>query len=310
MAVVDVHGDPELVAEVFEARAADMPLRLEHFAALRVNWSDKAQNIRDIAAELNIGLDSLVYVDDSAFETALVTELVPEVHTIRLPEDPVEYREVLARCTLFDTLTFSEEDRRRSEMYAAERQRRDERAASAMTVDDYLRGLEMEVAIDTVDAQTIPRAAQLTQKTNQFNLTTKRYSEGEIQDFAAAADCDVYVARLRDRLGDSGVIGLAIVRHQRGQSDVDTLLMSCRALGRGVEDALLAACIRKSAQRGSRDVAGRYIPTAKNARAADFYDTRGFTAGGDGVYRRSIGSDAAGFPAHFKSIVVDGEPVV
>jgi FkbH-like protein len=302
-------NDPDLVTELFAKRAADLPLRLDDFAAIRVNWADKAQNIREIAAELNIGLDSVVFMDDSAFETALVSELLPDVHTIRLPDDPVEYREVLAGCHLFDALTFSDEDRRRSEMYAAERLRRAERQASTLSVDDYLRGLEMEVTIDRVDDRTIARTAQLTQKTNQFNLTTRRYTETDIQRFAAAEDADVYAARLRDRLGDSGIVGVAIVRHQHGRSEVDTLLMSCRALGRGVEDVLLAACIRSSAKRGSAEVSGRYIPTAKNARAADFLSAHGFVAAGDGSWHRRIADASAEFPPYFKSVLVDGERV-
>lgn len=303
-------NDPELVAEVFATRAADMPLRPAHFASVRVNWLDKAQNIREIAAELNIGLDSLVFVDDSAFETALVNELLPAVHTILLPGDPVAYRDVLASCDLFDALTFSDEDRRRSQMYAAEQQRRVEQQSSSMSVEDYLRGLEMEAAIDRVDDRSIARVAQLTQKTNQFNLTTRRYTESDIRGFAASDDHDVYAVRLRDRLGDSGIVGVAILRHGSGQSHIDSFLMSCRALGRGVEDALLGACLRMSARRGSGELIGRFIPTDRNARVSEFYPAHGFVADGSVDFRRSIAGALDEFPAHFKSVVVDGERVI
>lgn len=302
-------NDRAAVADVFATRAADMPLRLDHFAAVRVNWSDKAQNIREIAAELNIGLESLVFVDDSPYETALIDELLPAVHTILLPEDPVEYRDVLAACDLFDALALSDEDRRRSDMYGAEQRRRAE-ASSTMSVADYLRGLEMEAVVDRVDDRSLARVAQLTQKTNQFNLTTRRYTESDIRRFVESADHDVLAVRVRDRLGDSGIVGVAIVRHDHDRSCIDTFLMSCRVLGRGVEDALLIACLRTSQRRAGRPVVGEFIPTAKNARVADFYPTRGFVADGPDRFRRSIADAPMEFPAHFKSVVVDGEQVV
>jgi FkbH-like protein len=302
-------NDRAALDEVFTTRAADMPLRLDHFAAIRVNWVDKAQNIRDIATELNIGLDSLVFVDDSAHETALVTELLPAVHSVLLPDDPVQYRSVLEACDLFDALTFSDEDRRRSEIYAAEQRRRVEES-SALSVDDYLRGLEMEAIIDRADDRSIERLAQLTQKTNQFNLTTRRYTESDIRRFGASPDHDVLAVRVRDRLGDSGIVGLAILRHDDRQTDIDTFLMSCRVLGRGVEDSLLVACLLASRRRGGRDVVGEFIPTAKNARVAEFYPSRGFAADGSGRFRRSIADAPLEFPTHFKSVVVDGAQVV
>jgi FkbH-like protein len=302
-------NDPRAVADVFAMRAADMPLKWTDFAAVRVNWSDKARNLREIAAELNIGLDTLVFVDDTAHETALVAELLPAVHTILLPEDPVDFRDALAACDLFDTLTLSDEDRRRSEMYAAEQQRKAEEA-SALSVEDYLRGLQMEATVARVDDGGVARAAQLTQKTNQFNLTTRRYTEHEIRQFSASPDHDVFTIRVRDRLGDSGLVGVAILRHESVATVIDAFLMSCRVLGRGVEDALLAACVQAGARRGVREVIGDFIPTAKNARVADFYSSRGFTADAGGRFRKSTAGAPLAFPAHFKSVVVDGEQVI
>jgi FkbH-like protein len=301
-------NDRAAVDAVFETRAADMPLQREHFAAMRVNWTDKAQNIREIASELNIGLDSLVFVDDNPHETELVSELLPAVHTILLPDDPVMYRDLIEGCDLFDTLTFSEEDRQRSDMYAAERRRAEE--ASSMSVDDYLRGLEMEVVVDRVDDRTIGRVAQLTQKTNQFNLTTRRYTEGEIRGFVESAERDVLSVRVRDRLGDSGIVGVAIARHDADRSTIDTFLMSCRVLGRGVEDALLVACLLASRRRGGREVIGEFVPTTKNGRVADFYPTRGFASDGTGRFRLALADAPLAFPPHFKSVVVDGEHVI
>jgi len=303
-------NDPEAVAEVFQARAGDMPLRMEHFAAVRVNWADKAQNIREIAAELNIGIDSLVFVDDNPHETALVSELLPDVHVMLLPDDPVEYRGALESCGVFDALGVSEEDRRRSDMYAKERLRREERQSSSLSVEDYLRGLEMEAAIERVDDGTVARTAQLTQKTNQFNLTTRRYTDADIRRFVSSPDYDVLAARVKDRLGDSGIVGVAILHHDGDGTTIDTLLMSCRVLGRGVEDALLAACLRAAQRRSRGDVVGEFIPTAKNARVSDFLPSRGFAADGEGRFRRVMGDAPIAFPPHFKSVVVDGERVI
>src|SRR5206468_4247346 len=210
---------------------------------------------------------------------------------------------VLASCDLFDALAVSEEDRRRSDMYAAERQRREEQAS--MSVDDYLRGLEMEAVIERADDRSIARASQLTQKTNQFNLTTRRYTENDIRRFASSADYDVLTARVRDRLGDSGIVGVAILRHEIDSSTIDTLLMSCRVLGRGVEDALLAACLRATGRRARRELVGDFITTAKNARVADFFPSHGFTADGPNRFRRSTAGAPVEFPSHFKSVVVD-----
>lgn len=303
-------NDEALVCQLFAARAADMPLRLDHFAAVKVNWSDKAQNITEIAAELSIGLDSIVFLDDNPFETELVQQLLPSVHTIQLPADPVEYRDALmTRLDLFDTLTFSDEDRRRADMYAAERRRRVERASSSMSVEEYLRGLEMEAAIDRVDDEGVARVAQLTQKTNQFNLTTRRYTERDIRDFVTSTVHDVFAVRLRDRLGDSGIVGVAIVCHDGGRSVIETFLLSCRVLGRGLEDALLAACVGTGRQRGSDRVIGLFIPTSKNGRVSGFYQSRGFASNNPGQFHRSSGDAALEFPSHFKSIVVDGTRV-
>jgi len=302
-------NDEALVSRLFATRAADMPLGLDHFAAVRVNWADKAKNIAEIAAELSIGLDSIVFVDDNPFETGLVQQLLPAVQTIQLPPDPVEFRDALmSRVALFDALTFSEEDRRRADMYAVERQRRVEQ--SSMSVDDFLRGLEMEAVIDRVNDSSIGRVAQLTQKTNQFNLTTRRYSERDIREFSESSAHDVYAVRLCDRLGDSGIVGVAVVSHQDSESVVDTFLLSCRVLGRGLEDALLAACVRTGCQRGSDRLVGLFVPTAKNGRVSDFYLTRGFVPAEAGRFVRSIENAAPDFPVHFKSILVDGTRVL
>ena len=252
-----------------------MVLREEHIATHRVNWEDKASNIRSIAKELNIGLDSIVFVDDSAFECGLVREQVPEVTVIQLEPDGTDYVAALSARGLFDSLVSSAEDAQRTAHFKAEAERR-QLQGSASSLEEYLAGLGMVAEVGAAHDEVIPRIAQLTQKTNQFNTTTKRYTEADVRAMAAAADTDVLYLRLRDKVADLGIVGVAIVRARDGVAEVDSLLMSCRALGRGVETVLLGA-VRDSASRlGCDRIRGIYVPTAKNAQVAGFFPSAGF----------------------------------
>jgi FkbH-like protein len=263
------------VWEVFD-RHPDMLLKREHIAAFRIDWRDKATNLREIADQLNLGLESFVFMDDSAFVVEMVRELLPAVTAIQLPpEKASEHRAVLASCGLFDTLAFTAEDRQRNQSYQAEAARRRMRAESG-DLDSYLRSLEQRLEIRRADAFNIPRIAQLTQKTNQFNLTTRRYSAEDVARMAADDAFDVIALRHRDRFGDSGIVGVCILRYENGRVTIDTLLLSCRVLGRGVEDAFLSHCLGRARQRGGTVVVGEYLPTAKNAQVEEFYPRRGF----------------------------------
>ena len=267
------------VWEVFEQHP-DMVLKRNHIAAHRINWTDKASNLREIAAELNLGLDSLVLVDDSEFEIGLVREALPQVATLHLPAGKAtEYRALLAGCGLFDTLTLSAEDRARGAAYQAEAGRRELQASSA-DMPSYLRSLGMKLEIRLADDFAIPRVAQLTQKTNQFNLTTRRYSEEDIQRLAAGPASAVLYLRYSDRFGDAGIVGVCVLRYEGAQVTFDSLLLSCRILGRGVEDAFLAQCLTRARLRGARTALAAYRPTPKTAQVKDFYAARGFQPSG------------------------------
>lgn len=262
------------VLEVLDSHP-EMVLRRKHFASMRINWQDKATNIREIAEELNIGADSLVFVDDSEMEIGLVNAMLPEVHTLLLSGDASGCADLLAGCGLFDTVVHSEEDRKRGEMYRAETERKKIRS-SAGDLDQYLSSLEMEIKIAKADDYSMPRILQLVQRTNQFNLTTKRHSESDIARFAGSANHDVILLQYSDRFGDMGIVGVAIMEHGDEVTGMDSFLLSCRVLGRKVEDAFLAECLRACKNRGQKAVSGTYIPTAKNAQVADFYEKRGF----------------------------------
>lgn len=264
------------VWEVFE-RHPDMVLKREHIAAWRINWRDKPENLREIAAELNIGIDSLVFADDSEFEVNLVREQVPEIHVLQLPgARPADYRWVLAACGAFDLPGLTEEDRKRGALYQAENGRKRERSGST-DVESYCRSLAIQLEIGRADAFSIPRIAQQTQKTNQFNLTTRRYSDADIRGFVASPDTDVLWLKVADRFGDMGIVGSCIILYQGDEAIIDTLLLSCRALGRGIEGQFLKEVMHVARRKGARRMLGEFIPTMKNAQVAEFYSLNGFS---------------------------------
>lgn len=256
-------------------RHPGMLLRPEHFAALRINWQDKAQNLREIAAELDIGTDALAFLDDSPVEREWVRQQLPEVTVIDLPEGPIGYARALREIPVFERLTLSAEDRERGRYYAEERLR-SELQAKANSLEHFYRSLEMEAEIALVTPETLGRVAQLTQKTNQFNLTTRRYSEQEIAELTADPAWRVYSLRLKDRFGDNGVVGVAITHTRDGACEIDTFLMSCRVIGRTSETAFLATLAEEARSRGAVRLVGWFRPTRKNAPAKDFYPSHGF----------------------------------
>ena len=252
-----------------------MLVRAKHFSAMRVNWTDKAQNLREIAQELNVGMDALAFLDDNPFEREQVRAALPEVTVIDLPKNPLEYASAVRNCAAFERLTLSAEDQQRSEMYAAQKQRAGAEQ-SFQSKEDFFRFLEQEAELEPVSDLTLARVAQLTQKTNQFNLTTRRYTEAQIAEMAKKPDWRIFSIKVRDRFGDHGLVGVAITHDVGGQCEVDTFLLSCRVIGRTVETALLAHLAESAAHRGCKRLEGWFLPTKKNAPARDFYEQHGF----------------------------------
>ena len=288
-------------------RHPDSVLREEHFAVIMANWNDKVSNIKEIAKELDIGLDSMVFIDDSDFEANMVSECLPEVRVISLPKDSTKYRDILASCGLFDSLALSEEDRRRGGMYRSEFERKNLKVKST-SLEQYFASLETEVIIGNADSYSIPRIAQLTQRTNQFNLTTKRYSESDIKNFAESENCEVWNISLKDRFGESGIIGVAIINSNDNFAEIDSLLISCRVIGRGVEDILLKHCIERSKIQGKKKIYGYYIKTKKNSPVSGFYEKRGFIienqSGIKIKYTLLLDRPLFNIPNYFKSIKI------
>src|SRR3984957_8578360 len=267
-------NNPEDALEVFKQHDA-MLLRLDHFAATRINWKSKPENIRELATELNIGIDALAFLDDNPLEREEVRMLLPEVHVIDLPAGPAHFAAALRSTPVFERLALSNEDRDRGAYYQAERQRA-QLQATGVALDDYYRSLGMVVEIGAVMSRTIARVAQLTQKTNQFNLTTRRYSEQEIASKAADGRWRVDALTASDRFGDYGLVGVAITNQSDDVCEIDSFLLSCRVIGRSVETALLSYLAREAASSGMRSIRGSYLPTRKNAPAKDFYPKHGF----------------------------------
>jgi FkbH-like protein len=268
-------NNPADAAEVLEKHPG-MLLRPRDFAAQRINWNDKAQSLREIAAELNLGTDALVFMDDNPAERERIRGELPEVYVLELPEDPMSWAAALRDCPGFERAATTDEDRARAQQYAEQRQRA-ALSQTAGSVDEYLRSLEMVLRIARVGPVSLARAAQLTQKTNQYNLTTRRRSEDELRALLAQPGAAAFTYAVADRFGDNGIVGLAIVRSQGAALQLDTFLMSCRVIGRTVETAMLAHLLRHARASGASHLEGWFTPTAKNAPARDFYPTHGFT---------------------------------
>jgi FkbH-like protein len=269
-------NDEANAREPFE-KHPDMVLRLNDIASFRANWDDKPANIKAIAAELNIGLDSLVFLDDNPFERNFVREQLPMVAVPEISDDPAEVPAVLAAAGYFESLAITDEDRERTAQYQ-ENRAREQLRASASDLETYLRGLEMRMVWRRFDKVGLQRIVQLINKTNQFNLTTRRHTEDDVASIMADPASFGLQLRLLDRFGDNGIIAIVIGRTTSpGTVTLDTWLMSCRVLGRGVEPTTLNLVAAEAKALGAHTLVGEYLPTKKNGMVRDHYQNLGFT---------------------------------
>jgi len=267
-------------------------LKEDDIVAFRVNWDDKAANIKAIASMIDLGLESFVFLDDNPAERKRVRDALPAVAVPELPDDPSEWISVFQAAGYFEQTSFSREDWQRAGMYKANAQR----AAQLERIgnhDDYLRSLDMTLAIAPFDQPARKRIAQLISKSNQFNLTTRRYSEAEVAALQANSDAVTVQARLADMFGDNGMISAVICRKNGKQWEVDTWIMSCRVLGRRVEEAILQHLVQQARAAGASELIGRYIPTARNGLVRDHFEKLGFArlseaANGETIWRLSV----------------------
>lgn len=257
----------------------DMILNEDHIVIKKINWLDKASNLRAIASELNIGIDSLIFIDDSNFEINLIKEQVPEIFTIQVPTLISEYPDLVFKsASKYFNLLLNDEDAKKTEMYKQQFERENSKTAFS-SIEDYLASLEIELIVVKNDELQIPRIAQLTQKTNQFNLTTKRYTESHIQQFVSNIKYEVYAMFVKDKFGDNGLTGVCIAYEDEKNPKnviIDSLLMSCRIIGRNIEFVYLNYVINDLASKGYQIITADYIPTNKNGQVEYFYDNIGF----------------------------------
>jgi FkbH-like protein len=282
------------VWEVFDRHDA-MALKREHLSAWQINWLPKAENIALIAKALNIGVDSLVYIDDSPMEVAYMQGAQPEVTSVLLPEDPADIVPTLQRLFLFDRLDVTQEDRERADMMRAERGR--EALGAKMSKDEFLRALGLRFELFRARPEDLGRITQLINKTNQFNLTTRRRTLDEVRALAGSPDHRIYGLRVADRFGEYGLTGVVVIEvsADRAVWTIDTLLLSCRVLGRGVEEALLSGLAADARAGGAAEFVASFIPSKKNVLAATFLPDHGFRAEGE-IWRMPV-CDAPSLPA-------------
>jgi FkbH-like protein len=256
----------------------DMVLRKEDITIFVANWENKAENIKRIRESLEIGYDSMVFLDDNPFERNSVRGILPEVLVPELPEDPADYVKVLSELNLFETTSVSKEDGARADLYRAEFDRRSA-ASTFSNFEEYLISLDMRIDVARFEQSRLNRIAQLLQRSNQFNLTTHRYNERECEVMMQDPTCIPLYASLRDRFGDHGLISVIVARPDPAENrlEITDWLMSCRVLARGVEGYLMNYVVREAARLNLEFVSGTYIPTAKNAMVKEFFAKFGFT---------------------------------
>lgn len=258
----------------------NMILREENFACMKINWNDKVTNFKEISNELNIGLNSMVFLDDDPVNREFVRKELPEILTVDLPDDPSHYTRCLMELNDFNVFTITDEDLDRGKMYFEQKQRTDF-SKSVSNLDDFLKQLDVKIKIKSADQFTIPRISQLTLKTNQFNLTTYRYQEEEIRKFSQNNDMLIGCAQVEDKFGDNGITGVFIVKKQKDEWDLDTFLLSCRVMGRKVEDGILCHILEKAKTEGVKRIRAKYLPTKKNIPCQNFLSDFGFKKEGD-----------------------------
>ena len=273
-----------------------MVLKREHFSALRINWNDKATNLRELAAELNIGLDSMVFIDDNPAERELVKQMLPEVTVPDFPDKPYQLMPFFKQLvdSYFRIYAVTDEDRAKTAQYQANAMRRAEQSRF-VDFEDYLYSLDISMDVIPADEHNLPRIAQMTQKTNQFNLTTRRYTEADVTGFLKSG-WHIFCVNVSDRFGDSGITGTMFLHPVDDVTlDIDTLLASCRVLGKGIEEAFFKTVLNLMRLDGYRRVTACYLPTAKNGQTADFFDRMGMTCvavDDDGTRRYEMSLDS------------------
>lgn len=252
-----------------------MILKENNFSSLKINWKDKASNLREISKELNIGLDSLVFFDDDPLNISLVKSILPEVESIVMPNDYSDYPDLLDKLFFFETTNITQEDFKRGQLYIEQRQR-DESSKNFSDLDDFLKSLNLKILISKNSEKDIPRIAQLINKTNQFNMTTLRMSEEEVRSYISSNSKIIYSIEINDKFGDYGLSGVLLVSLSGDLAMIDNFLLSCRVLGRKVENTILNYLFEQLKKKGIKRVDAKFIKSKKNKPAESLYSESGF----------------------------------
>jgi FkbH-like protein len=264
----------DVAREVFRSHP-EMLIRESDVALFQINWQDKPSNISAMAEALELGLDTFVFIDDSPAERKQMRDTLPQIETPELPNDPSAWLEIIQAAGYFEQLSFSAEDRARTDYYKGNALR-SIHAKKIGNHEEFLKSLGMTITVEPFNALGRQRIAQLIAKSNQFNLTTRRYSEAEVASLETDPGAETLQVRLQDMFGDNGMISIVICRKHGGVWEIDTWIMSCRVLGRGIEQALLAILVNRARAAGARELQGVYIPTPKNGLVRDHYARLGF----------------------------------
>ena len=252
-----------------------MILREKDFSCIKINWNDKISNMREISNELNIGLDSIVFFDDDPVNRELLRMSIPEINTVELPKDPSTYAQILRNLNDFNTLKITKDDTHRKIMYKQE-QNRQKLESSTENLNEYLKKLDIKIKIKLDDKFSISRISQLILKTNQFNLTTKRYQEEQIKEFVKDETMIVGCSEIEDKFGENGITNVFIIKTKPNEWIIDTFLLSCRIMGRGIEEGIIGKILEIAKNKGIEKITATFIPTEKNKPAENFLKNYGF----------------------------------
>ena len=257
-----------------------MILREQDFSCIKINWNDKISNMKEISNELNIGLDSIVFFDDDPVNRELLRMSIPEINTVELPKDPSTYAQILRNLNDFNTLKITKDDTQRKIMYKQE-QNRQKLESSTENLNEYLKKLDIKIKIKLDDKFSISRISQLILKTNQFNLTTKRYQEEEIREFVKDETMIVGCSEVEDKFGENGITNVFIIKTKPNEWIIDTFLLSCRIMGRGIEEGIIGKILEIAKNKGIEKITATFIPTEKNKPAENFLKNYGFEKDGE-----------------------------
>lgn len=253
-----------------------MLLREDKFATIKINWENKINNMMEISKELNLGLDSIIYIDDNIRNRQMMREILPEVFALELPEDPALYIKALRECIDLDTLRITVEDKRRGKMYTQERKRKESRLLFK-NISDFLKHLDIRIRIEKASKFSLPRISQLTQRTNQFNFTARRYQEEDMRLLLRDSSCQIYSITVTDRFGDSGISGAVILKKGSDGLIIDNFLLSCRVLGKEIEKSIMNFCFNKAKRAKAKYLTCEYIPNPKNPIVREFLEDNKFS---------------------------------